>query len=212
MSTDTTVTSKQSSFEEEIENNTTMAADVVDRSESPIGKTHIRIPGKGKFSHAAKNSNSDNAPPTRQDIALTKVMLAIFIGFTFCFGPYFFVNVFDGETSRYPVFVYKMVAWMLYLQSCLNPIIYGFMNKQFRDDTRSMFRCGWNHGQAIIRRWRRVVHRTPVVTLRWNQSNPAISPSLPSAWIRAENSGKLHSFLVEVMFYTSLSFCFSGLR
>ena len=76
--------------------------------------------------------------PSRE-IALTKMMLAIFVGFSACHGPYFLANVLDGELNKYPEWLHKLSAWLLYMHTCVNPVLYGVMNTQFRQEYERIF-------------------------------------------------------------------------
>lgn len=67
----------------------------------------------------------------RQDeIRLTRLMLIIFCSFLLCFLPLMIVNVFDNHIRLPTIHVLASVlAWM---SSCINPVIYAVMNRQYR--------------------------------------------------------------------------------
>ena len=65
-----------------------------------------------------------------------RCFLRRFIG---TFGPYFIINIVDSELNKYPEWLHKLAAWLLYFHACLNPIVYGVMNTQFRQDYGRIF-------------------------------------------------------------------------
>nr|CAD7585544.1 unnamed protein product [Timema genevievae] len=66
----------------------------------------------------------------RNEWRITKMVLAIFLSFVVCYLPITIVKVADSEV-KYPGF-HVLGYLMLYLSSCINPIIYVIMNKQYR--------------------------------------------------------------------------------
>lgn len=83
---------------------------------------------------------------TKVDIALTKTMVIIFVGFVLCFVVYYVVNVVDNRACCLPIWVHKMAGWCLDFHSCLNPIIYRMRNRQFKED------CGASRWYFCVRR------------------------------------------------------------
>ncbi|GFS93320.1 protein trapped in endoderm-1 [Trichonephila clavipes] len=76
----------------------------------------------------------------RQDeIRLTRMMLIIFCSFLLCFLPLMIVNVLE-EKIRMPT-VHVMASVLAWMSSCINPIIYAAMNRQYRQAYVRLF-CG----------------------------------------------------------------------
>ncbi|CAL1290518.1 unnamed protein product [Larinioides sclopetarius] len=76
----------------------------------------------------------------RQDeIRLTRMMLIIFCSFLLCFLPLMIVNVLE-EKIRLPT-VHVMASVLAWMSSCINPIIYAAMNRQYRQAYVRLF-CG----------------------------------------------------------------------
>ncbi|XP_015915365.1 protein trapped in endoderm-1 [Parasteatoda tepidariorum] len=76
----------------------------------------------------------------RQDeIRLTRMMLIIFCSFLMCFLPLMIANVLEDKMDVPTIHtVASILAWM---SSCINPIIYAAMNRQYRQAYVRLF-CG----------------------------------------------------------------------
>lgn len=65
------------------------------------------------------------------------VTLGIIVGvFLFCWLPFFIVNLIAGFCKCVPLILFKILTWLGYVNSCLNPIIYSIFNQEFRDAFR----------------------------------------------------------------------------
>lgn len=97
--------------------------------------------------HAAPNvKSSHNVGRDTRDIKqkrsewrITKMVLAIFLSFVACYLPITIVKVADAEV-RYPG-LHVMGYLLLYFASCVNPIIYVCMNKQYRQAYVNLISC-----------------------------------------------------------------------
>ena len=68
--------------------------------------------------------------------------IAVVIGaFVICWLPFFVIVVghANDKNFTYPIEVYNMFKWMEYLNSCLNPVIYTCMNRNYRRAFRRLF-------------------------------------------------------------------------
>ena len=68
--------------------------------------------------------------------------IAVVIGaFVICWLPFFVIVVGHANDPQftYPLPVYNMFKWMEYLNSCLNPIIYTYMNRTYRRAFKRLF-------------------------------------------------------------------------
>lgn len=95
-----------------------------------------------KLSLAQKPSRvKDNrdAKAKRNEWRITKMVLAIFLSFVCCYLPITLTKVADKDV-RYPAF-HILGYIMLYLSSCINPIIYVIMNKQYRQAYKTVIMC-----------------------------------------------------------------------
>ncbi|XP_058792835.1 G-protein coupled receptor moody isoform X2 [Phymastichus coffea] len=75
----------------------------------------------------------------RSEWRITKMVLAIFLGFVACYLPITIVKVADAEV-RFPAF-HVLGYLLLYFASCVNPIIYVIMNKQYRQAYAGVISC-----------------------------------------------------------------------
>ncbi|XP_023214448.1 protein trapped in endoderm-1-like [Centruroides sculpturatus] len=73
-----------------------------------------------------KNQVSQRA----DEIRLTKLMMIVFFSFLICFLPLMIVNVFDSK-FRIPV-IHVLASILAWMSSCINPIIYAVLNRQYR--------------------------------------------------------------------------------
>jgi len=66
----------------------------------------------------------------RSEMKITKMVLVIFICFVVCYLPITIVKIFDNEVRHAPLHVLGYL--LIYLASCVNPVVYVTMNKQYR--------------------------------------------------------------------------------
>lgn len=67
------------------------------------------------------------------------MVLAIFLSFVACYLPITLVKVADPDVNS-PGF-HILAYLLLYLSSCINPIIYVIMNKQYRQAYKTVLMC-----------------------------------------------------------------------
>lgn len=80
-----------------------------------------------------------DAKAKRNEWRITKMVLAIFLSFVMCYLPITVTKVADKDV-KYPGFhIFGYI--MLYLSSCINPIIYVIMNKQYRQAYKTVLLC-----------------------------------------------------------------------
>ncbi|CAL1675571.1 unnamed protein product [Lasius platythorax] len=77
----------------------------------------------------------------RSEWRITKMVLVIFISFLACYLPITIVKVADAEV-RCPE-CHVLGYLLLYFASCVNPIIYVIMNKQYRQAYAGAIGCSW---------------------------------------------------------------------
>ncbi|CAM9472109.1 histamine H2 receptor-like [Lampetra fluviatilis] len=77
----------------------------------------------------------------------TRTMSIIISAFVLCWLPYFFFNVFIGfysnnEDSAHIVqTAFKVITWLGYCNSAINPMLYAFLNRDFQHALRKIFIC-----------------------------------------------------------------------
>ncbi|XP_076314362.1 G-protein coupled receptor moody-like [Tachypleus tridentatus] len=81
-----------------------------------------------KYNNVQRNDR--DAKKRQEEWRLTRMVLIIFCCFVFCFLPQTIIKVVDKNTN-YPIL--HIVGFLLICSSsCINPIIYGVTNKQYR--------------------------------------------------------------------------------
>lgn len=98
--------------------------------------TSSEIPNLAK---ATRVKDQRDAKAKRNEWRITKMVLAIFLSFVMCYLPITLTKIFDEE-ARFPA-LHIMAYIMLYLSSCINPIIYVIMNKQYRQAYKKVILC-----------------------------------------------------------------------
>lgn len=99
-----------------------------------------KIPS-GKFTNPKTTRIKDNrdAKAKRNEWRITKMVLAIFLSFVMCYLPITVAKIAD-ENVTYPA-LHILGYVLLYLSSCINPIIYVIMNKQYRQAYKTVILC-----------------------------------------------------------------------
>ncbi|XP_068598494.1 G-protein coupled receptor 84 [Brachionichthys hirsutus] len=62
---------------------------------------------------------------------VTRMCFAVFLCFVFCFVPFLLLNMADKD-GRAPLVLHMLCANLTWLNSCVNPVLYAVMNRQFR--------------------------------------------------------------------------------
>ena len=77
---------------------------------------------------------------TRRDIRVVKIMLVVFVVFILTYIPW--PVVYEVQRNQYvPDWLHLVVNILLWCTSCVNWVIYGLMNKDFRDTYKSVLFC-----------------------------------------------------------------------
>ncbi|CAN9511652.1 unnamed protein product [Ophioblennius macclurei] len=111
----------------------------------PVPTTHSIAP-------APVVNPSSNSEPKRDDSEIkhvTHMCFAVFLCFVFCFVPFLMLNIADKH-NRAPRILHMFCANLTWLNSCINPVLYAVMNRQFRQAylvllsrVASTFTCRW---------------------------------------------------------------------
>ena len=77
-----------------------------------------------------------------EDIKLNRLLAVIVISFTICFTPFFVMILIDTSREKFslPRQLYFFATVTVGAASCINPMIYGIMNKEFRRGFVAIFR------------------------------------------------------------------------
>jgi len=83
----------------------------------------------------------------KKDWKLSRILIITFLVYVACLGPYTVVNMVDfrGQLSDY---VHVTVTWLLFSNVVMNPLVYGLMNKTFKDAYFALFRFNIHHNST----------------------------------------------------------------
>ena len=105
--------------------------------------------------NAASSSHCTASEDDKEMKHVTHMCLAVFLGFVFCFVPYLLINIADKH-DRAPWVLYMFCRNLTWLNSCINPVLYAVMNRQFRQAyhvllTRAAapFTCLWTWWSSL---------------------------------------------------------------
>lgn len=136
ISTSTQITNEQNAI-------ATENISVNSRSDSGVAisnDTNLKIPS-GKFTNPKTSRVKDtrDAKAKRNEWRITKMVLAIFLSFVMCYLPITVAKIADKDVSFPALHIIGYI--LLYLSSCINPIIYVIMNKQYRQAYKTVILC-----------------------------------------------------------------------
>ncbi|KAM7402008.1 hypothetical protein PAMP_017283 [Pampus punctatissimus] len=104
---------------------------------------------------AASTSHSATSGDDAEFKRVTRMCFTVFLCFVFCFVPFLLLNIADKQ-NRAPQVLHMFCANLTWLNSCINPVLYAIMNRQFRQAyhvllTRAAtpFTCLWNKWPAL---------------------------------------------------------------
>lgn len=103
----------------------------------------------------ASSSHSASQGDDGEFKRVTRMCFAVFLCFVFCFVPFMLLNIADKQ-NRAPQVLHMLCANLTWLNSCINPILYAVMNRQFRQAyhvllTRAAapFTCIWTWWKVL---------------------------------------------------------------
>ncbi|AWP02947.1 putative G-protein coupled receptor 84 [Scophthalmus maximus] len=104
---------------------------------------------------AASSSHSATSGDDGEFKRVTRMCFIVFLCFVCCFVPFLLLNIADKH-NRAPQVLHMFCANLTWLNSCINPVLYAVMNRQFRQSyhlllTRAAapFTCLWTWRQAL---------------------------------------------------------------
>ncbi|XP_036386097.1 G-protein coupled receptor 84 [Megalops cyprinoides] len=68
---------------------------------------------------------------------VTRMCFTVFLCFVGCFAPFMLLNILDGR-GRAPQVAHMFCANLTWLNSCINPVLYAAMNRQFSQAYRAL--------------------------------------------------------------------------
>ncbi|XP_043924882.1 histamine H2 receptor [Protopterus annectens] len=80
--------------------------------------------------------------PVIKEHKATVTLAAVMGAFIICWFPYFTVFVYQGVSGqKADTILFSVVLWLGYINSALNPILYGALNRDFRMAYQRLLRC-----------------------------------------------------------------------
>ncbi|XP_044033514.1 G-protein coupled receptor 84 [Siniperca chuatsi] len=105
--------------------------------------------------NAASSSHSATSGDDGEFKRVTRMCFTVFLCFVFCFVPFLLLNIADKH-NRAPQVLHMFCANLTWLNSCINPVLYAVMNRQFRQAYHMLltrvaapFTCLWTRWQAL---------------------------------------------------------------
>ncbi|XP_070815546.1 G-protein coupled receptor 84 [Chaetodon trifascialis] len=80
---------------------------------------------------AQSSSHSATSGDDGEFRRVTRMCFTVFLCFVFCFVPFLLLNIVD-KNNRAPQVLHMFCANLTWLNSCINPVLYAVMNRQFR--------------------------------------------------------------------------------
>ncbi|XP_026163794.1 G-protein coupled receptor 84 [Mastacembelus armatus] len=106
--------------------------------------------------NAAPSSQSATSGDDGEFKRVTRMCFTVFLCFVFCFVPFMLLNIADKE-NRAPQVLHMLCANLTWLNSCINPVLYAVMNRQFRQayhvlltKAATPFACIWTRWQKVF--------------------------------------------------------------
>ncbi|XP_059222851.1 G-protein coupled receptor moody isoform X2 [Stomoxys calcitrans] len=99
-------------------------------------------PRKNHYVSMVNTSNASAIYPGRmsqKDRRLLKMILVIFVSFVICYLPITLTKIWKGATENH---IFNISGYLLvYLTTCINPIIYVLMSSEYRQAYWNLLRC-----------------------------------------------------------------------
>lgn len=95
-----------------------------------------------RTSHKKLQQHNSGNKYKRSEMKITKMVLVIFICFVICYLPITIVKVCDTDVNHAPLHVLSYL--LIYLSSCVNPVVYVTMNRQYRVAYLDTVKCKYN--------------------------------------------------------------------
>jgi len=92
---------------------------------------------------ADSNLHVDAMRSFKEEVKITKILFAILVAFLVCWTPAFTFEILGTLRGDYKLQrqVYLIMSYNGAANSAINPVIYGLMQKQFRDAYRKVIKC-----------------------------------------------------------------------
>lgn len=106
---------------------------------------HLLQPPKTESGQSnAKSTSSDGSSGMSKERKVFVTLTYIIVGYVICWLPFHIVfDVSSIAPEKVPNTVYTITFWMTYLNSTINPFLYNFSSKEFRQAFKKILSCAW---------------------------------------------------------------------
>ncbi|XP_064596148.1 muscarinic acetylcholine receptor M3-like [Liolophura sinensis] len=104
----------------------------------------LQPPKSGNGQSSAKAQSSENSSGINKERKVFVTLTYIIVGYVMCWLPFHIVfDVSSIAPEKVPNTVYTITFWMTYLNSTINPFLYNFSSKEFRQAFKKILSCAW---------------------------------------------------------------------
>uniref|UniRef100_A0A061QFZ2 Putative moody-like protein n=1 Tax=Cupiennius salei TaxID=6928 RepID=A0A061QFZ2_CUPSA len=103
-----------------------------------VRKSRTRVQ-KHSASETSAQRKDREAKRKKEEWRVTRMVLIIFCSFLLCYLPITIVKVSDQHVQRPELHIVGYL--LIYLSACINPVIYGITNKQYRQAYKTVLLC-----------------------------------------------------------------------
>ncbi|XP_069762343.1 G-protein coupled receptor 84 [Narcine bancroftii] len=89
------------------------------------------VGGAEKARPSPATASQPNQSTKKEFSKVTRMCFAMFLVYVACYFPFCILHVADGK-KRAPILLHMVAGNFTWLNSCLNPVLYAVMNRQFR--------------------------------------------------------------------------------
>ena len=95
---------------------------------------------KAQLDRIAPSLHRVSGGPNVEEVKITRTLFAVVIGFLLCWVPLLVIGLIIGKVKRKLPFGFQAAGFVLiHLNSTINPVIYGIMNRTFREEYTKIF-------------------------------------------------------------------------
>ncbi|XP_053560982.1 G-protein coupled receptor 84 [Bombina bombina] len=118
-------------FQEQDSGVDTAASSEIISEQIPSSKSGISSKSSD-FGRSRPETSIHPKDPGSEFKKVTRMCFVVFLFFVISYIPFLLLNIFDAK-NRAPQMLHMIAANLTWLNSCINPILYAAMNRQFRD-------------------------------------------------------------------------------
>ncbi|XP_040845284.1 G-protein coupled receptor 84 [Ochotona curzoniae] len=109
----------------------------VAKQTAPKSHSHPQTPAKARPATGARRAHDSPSEFGK----VTRMCFAVFLCFTLSYIPFLLLNILDTKVQA-PRVAHMLAANLTWLNSCINPVLFAAMNRQFRQAYGSLLKRG----------------------------------------------------------------------